>query len=488
VGVTEADPRDARIAELEAEVAELKQLLSAALARIAQQDARIAELEAKLGQNSRNSSKPPSSDPPGTQRSGQSPTGRKPGGQVGHKGSRRELLPLEQVDRVIDVLPERCGTCQEELLGRDQTPFRHQVTEIPPVRAEVTEYRCHKLECGHCGNVTVGKLPREVDGQMFGERLSGMASLMVGKYRMSKRLVQDALSDFTGVEMSLGAISAREQEMSATLQAPAQEAQAYVREQVSANADETGWTEGKAEGRAKRAWLWVLATPLVCVFRIAASRGSEIAKELLGDFAGILTTDRWCGYNWFDLGLRQLCWSHLTRDFQAFIDRGGAGARIGRALMRQRHRMFNWWHRVRDGTLTREVFHRRMCKVELKVGCLLREAAVCPDQKTAGTAREILRLEQAMWTFVDVPGIEPTNNFGERIVRPSVMYRKTSFGTQSPGGSRFVERILTAVMTLKLQRRNVLEYLTDALRAHRRGLPAPSLLPEADSAQLALAA
>jgi transposase len=485
--VTAADPRDARIAELEAEVAELKQLLATALSRIAQQDARIAELEARLGQNSRNSSKPPSSDPPGTQRPGQSPTGRKPGGQPGHKGNRRELLPLEEVDHVIDVVPEKCGTCQEKLSGRDETPFRHQVTEIPAVKAEVTEYRCHKLECGRCGTVSWGELPKEVDGQMFGERLSAMACLLVGKYRLSKRLVQDALSDFTGARISLGAVSEREREMSATLEAPAQEALAYVQEQSLANADETGWTEGKAEGRAKRAWLWVLATQLVCVFRIATSRGSEIAKELLGDFAGILTTDRWCGYNWFDLGLRQLCWSHLTRDFQAFIDRGGVGGRIGRALLRQRNRMFKWWHRVRDGTLTRKVFQRRMLKVEQAVGRLLRETAVCPDKKTAGTAREILKLEQAMWTFVDVPGVEPTNNFGERTVRPSVMYRKTSFGTQSPEGSRFVERILTAVMTLKLQRRNVLEYLTNALRAHRRGQPTPSLLP-AGGSELALAA
>jgi transposase len=214
-----------------------------------------------------------------------------------------------------------------------------------------------------------------------------------------------------------------------------------------------------------------------------------VAKHLLGeDFAGLLVTDRWSGYQWYDAGLRQVCWAHLTRDFQGFIDRGGKGARIGKKLMRQRDRMFKWWQQVRDGTLPRAQFSRRMRKVERTVGQLLRQAAKRAEKKTAGMAREILSLEKALWAFVDMPGVEPTNNFGERCIRHAVMYRKTSFGTQSPEGSRFVERILTVVTTLKLQQRSVLDYLTDALHSHRRGLAAPSLLPEADAPQVASAA
>jgi transposase len=393
------------------------------------------------------------------------------------------------VDEVIDLFPENCGCCQKMLPKRkDAAPFRHQMTEIEPVKAKVTEWRSHKVECPDCQTVSWENPPPEVKGHMFGERLSAVTSLLVGKYRHSKRLVVDALASLTGVHISLGAVKGREEEMSAALAAPVLEARKYVQTQSAANMDETGWTEGKVEGRAQRAWLWVLATPWVCVFRIALSRGSEVAKEMLGDFAGFLTTDRWGGYNWFPLALRQLCWSHLTRDFQAFIDRGGVGARIGEALMKERNRMFKWWHRVREGTLTREVFQRRMSRVRREVGRLLREAQVRAESKTAGVAKQILKLEEALWTFVDVPGLEPTNNNGERSVRFSVLYRKTSLGTQSPEGSRFVERIFTAVATLKLQRRNVLEYLTAALHAHRRGLPVPSLLPKDAAAQLPLAA
>ncbi|OJH36565.1 IS66 family transposase [Cystobacter ferrugineus] len=466
--------RDARIAELENEVKALTR--------------RVAELESRLRRNSTNSSKPPSSDPPGVRRTPRKPTGRRPGGQPGHEFHKRELLPPEQVNRFIDVpAPERCARCDEKLEGGQQQVFRHQLVEIPPLTALVTELRCHALECGHCGTLNKALLTPEAAGHVFGERLSAMVGLLVGKYRLSKRLVRDALSDLLGVKLSLGAIRDREQEMSEALSAPVAQAEEYVRDQDATNLDETGWYEGKGEGGHRRAWLWVAATALVAVFRITSSRGSEVAKALLGtDFAGFLTTDRWSAYNWYDTALRQLCWSHLTRDFQGFIDRGGEGARIGQELMAERNRMFKWWHRVRDGTLARDAFERRMKEVEQKVGRLLHEAEVCAEEKTAGIAKQILRLEEAMWTFVHVEGLEPTNNFAERLIRPCVMYRKTSFGTQSPEGSRFVERILTAVTTLGLQRRNVLEYLTDLLFAHRRGLPLPSLLPFATSTQASL--
>lgn len=207
--------------------------------------------------------------------------------------------------------------------------------------------------------------------------------------------------------------------------------------------------------------------------------GDRVAKELLGEnFTGFLGTDRWSAYNWFDLGLRQLCWSHITRDFQGFIDRGGVGADIGRLLMAERHKMFRWWHRVRDGTLSREDFSQRMKPVRRRVGDLLRDAQSRAEKKTAGMAEEMLKLEEALWSFIDVEDIEPTNNFAERCIRHAVMYRKTSFGTQSDAGSRFVERTLTALTTLNLQKRNVLDFLTRVMRAHRAGTALPSLLPE----------
>jgi transposase len=486
--VSPDDPKDARIGELEAQLAERDRRIAQLMALVGALSQRVAELEEKLGQNSSNSSRSPSSDAPGAPRPGKKPTGRRAGGQPGHKKHERGLLPPEQVQHLKELVPQQCRACQRRLHGKDSAPERHQVVEVPPLSAVVTEYRCHELKCPGCGVLTRAQVPAEAQ-RVFGERLCALSSLLVGKYRLSKRLVQEALSDMLGVELSLGSVVNLEGEMSQALAPAVTEAQRYVREAQVAHADETGWVEGRHQGRAKRAWLWVVATTRVVLFRISPSRGSAVAKSLLGeDFTGFLVTDRWSAYEWYDPGLRQLCWAHLTRDFQGFIDRGGQAGSMGKKLMRQRHRMFKWWHQVRDGTLPRADFAQRMRQVEQRVGQLLRQATVCAEKKTAGMAREILTQEKALWTFVDVPGVEPTNNFGERCIRHGVVYRKTSFGTQSPEGSRFVERILTAVMTLKLQERPVLDYLTEALLAHRRALPPPSLLPAGDASQLPIAA
>ena len=471
-----------------AQVVELQVLLGAALTKLRQVEQENTRLRECLEQNSTNSSRPPSSDAPGTVRAKKKKRRkrRRPGGQPGHPKHERELVPVESVQQVVELVPQRCQQCQRKLKGKDPNPLRHQVVELEPVKTGVTEYRSHRLECAACGGLTRAEVPHEARSA-FGERLAASMSLLVGKYRLSKRLVEEVLADLGSVQVSVGSVSNLEEEMSAALKRPVEQAEAYIRESQVVHADETGWAQGVKAGRAARAWLWVVASALVVVFRIATSRGSQVIQSLLGkDFLGWLITDRWSGYNWYDPGLRQLCWAHLTRDFQSFIDRGGQGGQMGRALMAERDRMFRWWHRVRDGTLEREEFQRRMRGVERKVGELLRQAQACTEQKkTAGMARQILRLEKCLWVFVDVPGVEPTNNHGEQTIRQAVIYRKISFGTRSARGSRFIERILTVVTTLKQQQRNPLEFLTAALKAYRRGLPPPSLLPNSGSAQAA---
>ncbi|MDC0708795.1 IS66 family transposase [Stigmatella sp. ncwal1] len=482
------DARDVRIAELEAQVAQRDERIAQLMALVSALTQRVAELEQRLAQNSSNSSRPPSSDAPGSPRPGKKLTGKRPGGQPGHKKHERRLVPSEAVQHFVELVPTQCKSCRRKLVGRDAKPQRHQVVEVPPLSAVITEYRSHALECSACGTVTRQPVPAHARSA-FGDRLGALASLLVGKYRLSKRLVKDALSDMLGVELCVGSVVNLEEEMADALAPGVAQAAQCVQSATTVHADETGWVEGREGGRGKRAWLWMVATARVALFHIATSRGGKVARTLLGeDFTGFLVTDRWSGYAWYDAGLRQVCWAHLTRDFQGFIDRGGKGGRLGKKLMRQRNRFFTWYHRARDGTMTRQEFEKRMPEVEREVGRLLRRAAVGAEKKTAGMAREILQWEKCLWTFVDVPGLEPTNNFGERCLRHAVMYRKTSFGTQGPQGSRFVERILTAVTTLKLQQRGVLNFLTDTLHTHRRGLQTPSLLPVAETPQLANAA
>ena len=466
----------AYIVALEARVTALESMVQA----LQEQNRALQE---QLKQNSRNSSRPPSSDPPQAHRPKRPRSGRRRGGQPGHRGQTRTLVPVEEVNQVVPIKPEQCAGCRAPLTGDDPTPFRHQVIEIPPIEPVVTEYQWHQLVCPACGETTRAPWPKGVPSGTYGPRVHATVALFSGSYRLSKRTLVQAMDDLFRVPMSVGTVSQSEQTTTEVLAAPVEEARAYVPKQPVAHLDETSWREA-----GKRAWLWVAVTSWVTVFVVRLSRGGRVARELLGEtFSGILVTDRYSGYNWYPVRWRQLCWSHLLRDFEAIRGRGGTSEAIGEALLEQAHQMFAWWHRVRDGTLKRSTFRSYMTPLRREVERLLEVGSQCGVAKTEGTCREILKRRQALWTFVQVEGVEPTNNTAERSIRPGVQWRKVSFGTQSESGSRFVESMLTVVATLKQQKRNVLDYLTAAHEATLRGEPAPSLLPQADQESQAAA-
>ena len=433
----------------------------------------VRTLQEQLHQTSQNSSRPPSSDPPQHGRPRRPRSQRRRGGQPGHPGHTRTLIPVEDVDEVVVIKPEQCAHCQGPLSGDDPKPWRHQVIELPPIQPVVTEYQWHQLWCSACGEVTRAPWPAGVPSGTYGPRGQATVALYTGAYRLSKRTTQQAMDEVFGVPLSVGTISQLEQATTEVIAAPVEEARTYVHEQAVAHLDETSWRQG-----GKRAWLWVAVTSLVTVFLVRMSRGGQVARELVSErFSGILVTDRYSAYNWYPVRWRQLCWSHLLRDFEAMRGRGGASEELGEALLAQAHQMFTWWHRVREGTLQRSTFRSSMTPLRREVERLLEAGRRSGIPKTAGTCRDILKRREALWTFVQVEGVEPTNNTAERSIRPAVLWRKGSFGTQSEEGARFVESMLTVVATLKQQQRNVLEYLTAACEAALRGEAAPSLLP-----------
>ncbi len=430
-------------------------------------------LQEQLNQTSRNSSRAPSSDPPQSQHPSRPRGQRRRGGQPGHPGHTRNLVPVEEVDEVVVLKPDQCRGCHAPLLGDDPSPFRHQVIEMPPIKPVITEYQWHQLVCPDCGETTRAPWPAGVPSGTYGPRVQATVALCTGSYRLSKRTTQQVMDDLCGVPMSVGTISQSEKATTEVLAAPVEEARASVHDQAVAHLDETSWRQG-----GKRAWLWVAVTSMVTVFLIRMSRGGQVARELLGEhFSGILVTDRYSAYNWYPVRWRQLCWSHLLRDFEAIRGRGGVSEEIGAALLAKAHQMFTWWHRVREGTLKRSTFQSYMSPLRREVEQLLEAGSRCGVSNTEGTCHEILKRREALWTFVQVEGVEPTNNAAERAIRPGVQRRKISFGTQSEEGSRFVESMMTVVATLKPQKRNVLEYLTAAHEAALRGEAAPSLLP-----------
>ncbi len=440
-----------KLAILEAKDAEIESLKT-----------EVAALRERLGQNSSNSSLPPSSDTAQHRRpSRREPSGKKQGAQPGHQGAGRSLKPAAEVDRVIDLRPVRCRKCGGRLQGDDPQPARHQVTEIPPAQAEATEYRRHTLACATCGVKTEAEWGEEVPAGSFGARLQASVAYLTGRLSLSHRDAVEALSVLHGVELSTGSISAIQRQVSAALAAPVATAREFTQQQGVNHVDETGWRE-----QSKLHWLWVNATPQVTAFRVATKRDAATAREVIGRVkARIITTDRYLGYSWLAATRRQVCWAHLKRDFQAIAERGGESQEIGEALLIQTKEVFRLWHQVTDGTLSRRKFQQLIMPVEQQVKALLDQGSNCRSSKTSGTCRQLQTVEGALWTFVRVRGVEPTNNAAERALRRAVLWRRKSFGTQSDAGSRFVERILTVVTTLRQQGRDVLDYLTVACAA-----------------------
>ena len=450
-------------------------------ARVVELEARLAQLEARLQQNSSNSSRPPSSDPLHRRKPAAKPppSGRKPGGQPGHPGVTRRLLPVEAVDEVVAQIPTHCAHCHALLPGEiDLTvpPRRHQVTELPPVVVRTTEYQLYSCTCPRCGGRTAATLPAGVPTGCVGPRLQALSSLLTGRFRLSRRSVQELLADVCGVEMALGSLCALEASTARALAAPYAEAQQAVAAAAVVNVDETPWREER-----HKAWLWTAVTPVIACFRVDASRSRAAFEQLVPPaaegFWRTVISDRFsvCQYLLGDGW--QICWSHLSRDFQALAEMKGVAGEIGKAALIELGAMFALWYPYRRGESDRVTLQAQMRPIQARMAWLLRRARASEHWKAGPLGWSLLGQWRSLWTFVRREGVEPTNNAAERALRPAVLWRKGSFGHQSAAGRAFVERMLTVVSSLRLQGRNVLEYLEAVIRSGARGEAAPSLVP-----------
>lgn len=453
-------------------------------------------LQEQVNRNSSNSSQAPSADSPQVEkrrRPGKS--GRQRGGQPGHRGFGRQLFAPEECEAIHEHYPETCKSCGAVLTGADPQPYRHQTVELPPVKPIVHEYRLHERSCEQCGAKTRAALPAGVSLQVYGASVAAMVGVLSGRYRHSQRLVQQALADIFGIELSLGSVNNLRQQASDAVAQAVEVAKRYVQAQPCVGCDETSFPQGNCDGHnpdERKGWLWVMVTPLVTLFEVCLSRSQESAKALLGEsFAGILISDRYSAYTWVELEQRQVCWAHLKRDFTKIAERSGVSQVLGEKLLEQEQCLFALWYQVRDGTLSRLEFGAAVAPIRQTIHELLSEGAnyaVGPQEKTplaktVRTCQQLLKLEPALWLFVAREGVEPTNNDAERALRPAVIWRRLSFGSQTEHGSTFVSRMLTVVATLRSQNRNVLDYMTQACQATREGKTAPSLLPTTAQSQ-----
>jgi transposase len=450
---------------------------------------RLRRLEEQGRSDSRNSSAPPSADPPKTRQERRAEArakakellakegrGRKAGGQPGHQGSGRRLAPEDQVDEIVDHLPDSCRGCGREFADGERRPGRrfgrHQIAELPPIAVVITEHRTHRLRCRGCAARTTATLPDGIGASAFGPNLQAAVVTLTARNRVSRRDLSELASELFGIGLSIGSVQQICRRAALALAVPHEALVASVLQSAAVNVDETGWSTA-----GEQRTLWTAASEQAAIFRIAEDRHADRLDELIGDdYAGIVSSDRWWAYDHLDCARRQACWQHLKRDFTRHAEGLAEQQRFGEHGLALTARLFETWHAF-DEHQDRERLVAEIAPIQAELRALLEHAG----RKSPRTkyhrrfANNLLKLWPALWTFVTVPGVEPTNNAAERALRGPVISRKLSHGTRNHEGERFIERALSASVTCRLQARSLFAYLRDLLSAHQRGDPLPTL-------------
>ncbi len=475
-----------QLAKQEQEIADRKKELADKNKELADKNGEIADLERQLAlrkQNSTNSSKPPSSDGlAGESRERgrkQKKSRRKPGGQPGHRGHHRRLVPLEQVDETHTVLPSRCRHCEQpfsQRLEQVETTgrlYRHQVVELPAIKAHVTEYQFHEVVCSQCGKNGRAAVPPELQRQT-GPQLTALVAYLTVVCRTPRRLVQEFLEQALGIDLSLGNTQTCWEEASEAVAEPCRELEQTLSEEAVLNIDETGWrTNGE------KRFLWAFVAAQYVVYSIAQTRGSALLIQILGAvFEGILCSDRFSGYSKYHQGQAQLCWAHLKRNILGVLEftKKSATERFCRDALALHARLFRLWHKFKSGQIDRRRLCLRSIPVQQKFLALAEANLDNADRQVQNLATALFVNAGKLFTFLEMAGVEPTNNSAERALRTGVQWRKICFGNRSSAGELATARLLTVSQTCRIQQQNPLRYLSEAISRYRRSLPVASLL------------
>jgi transposase len=469
------------------EIEKLREQVADRDRQITDAEEQIADLERQLAarqKNSTNSSKPPSSDGlagNSRQRGRRKKSKRKPGGQKGHPGHHRRLASPEQVQEVRPVLPMECKHCGHSLpqqpeemrtVGEVQC---HQVTELPPIQPHIIEYQCPKVVCPACGEGTRAPLPEEAQGD-FGPHLMALIAYLTIYCRMPRRVVEAFLEHVLGISMSLGSTQKCWEQASAAVAQPCQELEQQLKNEPVLNSDETGW-----RNNGEKRYLWALVARNFVFYTVAKTRSSAVLIHLLGAvFAGILCSDRFSAYFKYHKGLSQLCWAHLKRNIlgiQEFAKTTDA-QRFCRDALALYARLFRLWRKFQGSLINRDQLILRSIPLQKRWFALAAHHLDSDDKEVRNMATALFQHCGRLFTFIEHPGVEPTNNCVEQALRIAVQLRKIIFGNRSAKGEVATARLLTVTQTCRMQGRNALGYLTEAIVCYRRHQPAPSLLTQ----------
>lgn len=449
-------------AELERTKAELAKAME--LLKIAFEE--IAKLKEQLNLNSKNSSKPPSTD-----RKGNTPPDGQKKGRKGRKGKARPSYPAERVNKHIPCIRENCPHCGSNAIELSaQAPEILQQAELPEVQAIVSEYQLLKYDCKACGKDSSGTLPEGIPDSAFGPKLMGLLAALTGVFHLAKREAIELIKDLYDVDMAVGSVSNIEERVAKALDPVYGRIHVFVIESKTCkHFDETGWRNS-----GKRHFVWVASCQHAAVYSVDQARSAEAFRRVLRGspigFAAV--TDRYAVYN--SLGENhQYCLAHLIRDFRRYAERDEPDKEIGQALEKELKTVCRIHRRYREAKISLADRNRRLGACKRKVEFWFEDGLANGSEELHKLCDTLLREFDRLWSFMKVPGMEPTNNLAERDLRKLVIWRKKSYGTKSDRGKKFVERITTVTQTLRRQAKNVLHYIQAVVDSFYRGSALP---------------
>jgi len=427
---------------------------------------RMEALESRRGATSKNSSKPSSQDPYAEKPKPKKPSKRK----RSHRSGGRRLLPLMAGDEVVDLRPPSCGGCGLPLSPYSQhvgEAGRYQQVEIPEPTRELTEWRCHALRCGGCGYTTKALVPDEAL-QRFGPRLKAAIATLTADKRQTNRQLRQLLSDFYGINISVGQIVNITRSVGEALMPAAQRLKEEILTRSAIYADETGWRITNC-----RAYLWGLFSKDAAYYEIHRTRKGEVAEELIPvGYDGVVHTDDYCGYNHICPTRRQLCWAHIKRHFQKRAEaRDGPAAKLeeefGMRGLKISERVF---------ALAKSSTERQRKRVIADLDALVADGL--SDRATEYTktmAKTLAHRRESLWHCLYRDDVEATNNHAERFIRPAVIKRKLSLGSGSDSGADSLAAILSVTTTARMRGASPYAFIEKTIRAAQTGQMLPQM-------------
>lgn len=396
------------------------------------------------------------------------PTGKKQGGQPGHTGYKRKFYSAGQVSTTIDLHPKICPDCSGTTFS--QTPVSveiRQVIELPEM-LDVIQYQIYTCKCSCCGKSVRANVSKEAE-RGFGPRLMGFLTMLKAEGHLSKRKIC-TIVEHLGIRISLGALC-NIYKLATNLPKKSHEiVQDHVLNNRKFNADETSWRVMN-----KKYWAWIGATLSATFFKIDPSRSAQAYQRIFQGFEGILTTDSYGAYNQH-MGCKQSCLAHIDRYFVKMSESPGIDGSFGKILEEQLDQVFGLWKEFKDDKIPREELQQRVTDpIENIRVTLMLASQKTKNRKHRALAHDLLNRFETLWTFVLEEGLEPTNNLAERGLRPLVILRKLSNGSQSEWGAVLIERLMTVTCTLRQNSKNLFKFLTEIFKSHQEARSPPPL-------------